>query len=156
MNQGYSAGNQAVWENGWECETCLCSYILFWFPAKSPGKNCFFWSFSYLWEPLIAWFASFCVIASYVSAQSCLCCNLWTSGRKDVTVMAILHRTVPTANTQREFVLGLESHTGAPGTRVSISAQHFYHQYKRWTTTVCVWQKLFALSSSGGHHLKLF
>lgn len=57
--------------------------------------------------------------------------------------MAILHRIVPAAKAQREFVLGLESHTGAPGTRVPTSAQHFYHQYKQRTTTVCVWQRLF-------------
>ena len=73
------------------------------FQQKALKQIVFFWSFSCVWEPLIAWFASFCVIAWYVTAQSWLFCNLWTSGRKDVAVMAILHWTVPTTNTQNLF-----------------------------------------------------
>lgn len=149
QEQSNPARNQAVRENGWEWELPLLLYSVL-ISNKKP------WSLCYVWEPLPAWFASFCVIVLYMSAQSWLCCHLWTSGTKDVTVMAVLRWTVLTANTQTEFVLGLENHTGAPGTWVSTSAQHFYHQYKHRRTTICVWQRLFTLSSSGGHHLKSF
>lgn len=44
-----------------------------------------------------------------------------------MSLMEILHQRVPTANTHTQgIVLGLQSSTGASGTSVSTSAQHFH------------------------------